>query len=500
MDNDQELYDEFGNYIGPDLDSDDSSSDEDSDASSEGNNEEQDDRSVMSEVDFDQSNSGPLALVGDHDRHQSETADPSSSIVLHEDKVHYPSASTIYGPNVTTAILDEDTMDISEPILPPEPSIEASHAIHKEGATDEQRQNNQRVSDEYLTALCDHQKTKRCIALVGNLSSGKTTLIDLLLQHTLYDRDPDLVPERYTDTLTLEKERQMSLQSCAITLPLATSRKTHAVTILDNPGHIQFHDESVSTLKLADGAVLVLDIVEGLTLHDEMLLRQIVSEGLPIVLVLNKLDRLIVDLKLPVEDSFYKIRHAIEEVNAFVKKVGGGRYPSFCLTRNVALASAVHGWIVSLGSMAEIYLDQVDTALDEMDSDDDEEGMDVDGNEFQFGQGALGKNLTLEEFTKRLWGDCYLDPKTRRFKKRAGDCVPSNTPRTFCQFVLEPIYKIYSSCLGESEKDVSKILRSVGVHLSREQMRASSSILLRAALEKFFSDASGFVELIVKNV
>ena len=48
---------------------------------------------------------------------------------------------------------------------------------------------------------------------------------------------------------------------------------------MDHPGHIQFHDESVSTLNLADEAVLVLDIVEGLTLHYEMLLRQIISEG-----------------------------------------------------------------------------------------------------------------------------------------------------------------------------------------------------------------------------
>ncbi len=499
MDNDQELYDEFGNYIGPDLDSDESSSDEDSDASDNENGNDADDASAISEMDVDTDASGnnTLAVAG----LESEMAAPSSSIVLHEDKVHYPSASTVYGPNVTTAILDEDTMDISEPILPPEPVVEASHAVHKEGGTsevDQERHDNQRVSDEYLTALCDHHKTKRCVSLVGNLSSGKTTLVDLLLQHTLYN--PSLVPKKYTDTLKLELQRKMSLQSTAMTLPLATSRKTHAITILDNPGHIQFHDESVATLKLSDGAVLVLDIIEGLTLHDEMLIRQIISEGLPMVLVLNKLDRLIVDLKLPVEDSFYKIRNVLEEVNSFVKRAGRGRYPSFCLTRNVALSSAEHGWIMSLGSMAEMYLDQVDQACGDEEDSDDEGVMDVDGNEFQFGQGALGKNLTLEDFTKRLWGDCYLDPKTRRFKKRAGDCVPGNTPRTFCQFVLEPMYKIYTACLGESEKDASKVLRSVGVHLSRDQLRASSNVMLRAALEKFFADSSGFVDLIVKNV
>ena len=368
MDNEQELYDEFGNYIGPDLDSDDSSSDEDSD---DDNNDDDDDnsnddgasndeRSVISDMDIDH---GALTLTDPH-----TTAAPSSSIVLHEDKVHYPSASTIYGPNVTTAILDEDAMDISQPILPPvppQPTGEASRTTHDANDTtlspaERMRHDNQKVSDAYLTSLCDHHQTKRCVALVGNLASGKTTLIDLLLQHTVHDPSLLTVNRKYTDTLLLEKEKRMSLRSTPITLPLSTSRKTHAITILDNPGHIQFHDESVASLKLADGAILILDIIEGLTLHDEMLLRQIICEGLPIVIVLNKLDRLIVDLKLPVEDSFYKIRHVLEEVNAFVKVVGRGRYPTFCPTRNVAMASVEHGWVMSLGGMAEIYLDQVD--------------------------------------------------------------------------------------------------------------------------------------------
>eukprot|EP01083_Nonionella_stella_P192344 711096_1 len=91
--------------------------------------------------------------------------------------------------------------------------------------------------------------------------------------------------------------------------------------------------------------------------------------------------------------------------------------------------------------------------------------------------------------TKNVAFASALDPSSRRFKKRSSDCNPGNTPRTFCQFVLEPIYKIYTACLGEAEKDVSKILRSVGVHLTRDQLRSSSSVLLRAALEKFFADA-----------
>lgn len=473
MDNNTEdLYDEFGNYIGPDL-----SSSDDDDSASDDRSEASDEQSEVSEM--EEPHDGALVQRKDVNM-ESATAEPLNQIVLHEDKVHYPSADTVYGPNVITAVLDEDAMDIAEPILPPEPALAPSSVVQPIDNS------NQIVSDEYLTVLCDNNRNKRGVALVGNLSSGKTSLVDLLLQHTLYEK-PE---EKYTDTLPLERQKMMSLQSTPITLPLASAKKTFAITVMDNPGHIQFHDESVATMRLADGVVLVLDIIEGMTLHDELLLRQAVSEGLPLVLVLNKIDRLLVDLKLPVEDSYYKIRSVIDEVNVFVKRISNGRYPSFCPTRNIVFSSALHGWSFSLGSIAELYVDHV------QEGEDEEE----EGALSRFGQGTLGKNLTVDDFSARLWGDCYLDPESRTFRKRSGDCVPGNTSRTFCQFVLEPIYKIYSACLGESEKDASKILRSVGVYLSKEQLRSSSITLLRAALEKFFPDTSGFVDLIVKNV
>ena len=61
-----------------------------------------------------------------------------------------------------------------------------------------------------------------------------------------------------------------------------------------------------------------MDVVEGITLHDELLLKQVIQYGLPLTVCLNKMDRLIVDLKLSLEDSYYKIRHLLEELNLFV--------------------------------------------------------------------------------------------------------------------------------------------------------------------------------------
>eukprot|EP00584_Thalassiosira_punctigera_P023073 CAMPEP_0172556116 /NCGR_PEP_ID=MMETSP1067-20121228/63458_1 /TAXON_ID=265564 ORGANISM="Thalassiosira punctigera, Strain Tpunct2005C2" /NCGR_SAMPLE_ID=MMETSP1067 /ASSEMBLY_ACC=CAM_ASM_000444 /LENGTH=145 /DNA_ID=CAMNT_0013344825 /DNA_START=26 /DNA_END=460 /DNA_ORIENTATION=- len=125
-DQEVDLYDEFGNYIGPDLDSssdDDSSSDE----SSRGAGGAPDDASDVSEDDVSRDGGGRATddvLVvreggGDGAGEDLGTAPGASAIVLHEDKVHYPSAEEVYGEGVRTAVLDEDAMDLEEPIVEP---------------------------------------------------------------------------------------------------------------------------------------------------------------------------------------------------------------------------------------------------------------------------------------------------------------------------------------------------------------------------------------------
>ncbi len=389
--NKEDLYDEFGNYVGPDLASSDEASTSDEGSSS--SNKNNDDQTIVSEMEMDVDENHDQSAISSSD---SLTAEPINQIILHEDKVHYPSASTIYGPNVTTAIIDEDAMDISEPILPRQSSVTPAQVISPRDHDDSK----QLVSDDYLIALSDNTRTKRGLAIVGNLQSGKTTLVDLLLQHTMHEEKRNCLQEKnptiekYTDTLNIEREKKLSLKSTAITLPLPTSKRTYALTLFDNPGHIQFHDESVATLKISDGCVIVLDVIEGLTLHDEMLLRQIISEGLNMILVLNKVDRLILDLKLPIGDAYYKIRNVIDEVNSKLLTFSNGRYPKFCPTKNVAFSSALHGWVFSLESIAEMYVDHVDDV-------ECLEG-EFDGSPNRTNIGVLGKNLSINDFTNRL--------------------------------------------------------------------------------------------------
>jgi 116 kDa U5 small nuclear ribonucleoprotein component len=477
-DPDQELYDEFGNYIGPELDSDD---DDDDDESEEEHDVHDDDASVLS---AGESQHQPQTTIVTYE--EFNTSDPMNAIVLHEDKVHYPSAEEVYGDDVRTAVLDEDAMDLSVPIV--EPVLNQTNRA-KSSRVELHPDEDYIYSDSYLTSLMGNDATtrlRRGFALVGHLHSGKTCFVDMLLETTKRigwgDRASLDIPNgggpRYTDLLESEQAREMSLVSTPITSILSDTRgKSYIVTLVDCPGHVNFHDETVAALRAMDGAVLVLDAVEGIMLHTEMVVRHAVSEGLPIALLINKVDRLIVELKLPPRDCYFKLLNLVESVNDLVGKASQGRYPRISPELgNVTFASAQHGWCFTLKSFAQLYLDHLC-------------------------EDGLGDNIGIDEFAKRLWGDSYLDPETRMFYKNARACSTAGVERTFVTYVLDPLYKIYAACLAEREHVVNKLLRSVGVLLHRDELRSSARTLLRTALSKFFQTTiCGFVEMTVEHL
>jgi len=495
----EDLYDEFGNYVGPDLESSSDEEDEGDDVSENLSDEE---------GDGDGARTGGTVVVRDENREaeeEEETAEPMEAIVLHEDKEHYPSTEQTYGEGVRTAVLDEDAMDLDTPIV--EPVVEKTHYAYGGGGTGGKNKKKAGLSDirddeKYWTYSSDYlgvqlsnetTRTRRGVAVVGHFHHGKTSLVDLLLEQARTEPWPADVASvdakdgggpRYTDTLKSEQERQMSFVSTPVTTLLPDTRgKTYCLTIVDCPGHPNFHDESVAALRVVDGAVLVVDVVEGMMIHTEMVIRQVISEGIPLTLVLSKMDRLIVELKLPPRDAYYKLLNLLDSINDLVGQVSKGTYPKLSPERgNVAFCSAQHGWLFTLDSFAQVYVDHHASSAD---------GDDV----------GLGKNLSVPDFARRLWGDAYLDPTTRTFHKSPVDCATPGVDRTFVQFILEPLYKIYSACLGEREPDANKLLRSVGVLLSKEQLRSSARPLLRVACSKFLQSASaGLVDMVVQNV
>ena len=294
MDEDN-LYDEFGNYCGPELD--DSDDEEEEDFPVEREEYEEDNR--------DYGRNGQLTVAGE----AMDTID-ENRIILHEDKKYYPDADEVY-PGVRTVTLDEDAQDITEPIIKPIKSKKFS-VLEKTIPV-------LNYSTEFMTSLMQTPTLIRNIAILGHFHHGKTVFVDTLVQAT-HEVPWDPVKEvRYTDVRKDEQARELSVKATPVTVVMESlSGKSFLLNILDCPGHVNFSDESTAALRAVDGAVIVIDAIEGVMLATERLIKHALQAQVSIIVVINKLDRLILELKLPPQDAYFKITHTLEEVNSII--------------------------------------------------------------------------------------------------------------------------------------------------------------------------------------
>ncbi|GAA5821831.1 hypothetical protein JCM3770_005554, partial [Rhodotorula araucariae] len=446
---DASLYDEFGNYIGPDDDLSDQSDDDASPAA----HREPSPAAPLRAYDEDDAVAEPLEGMDVDD------VPTSNAIILHEDKTYYPSASAVYGADVETLVQEEDAQPLSVPIIEPV----RTRKFRLGAATGPER----RWDDQFLMGLASNPESVRNIAIVGHLHHGKTSLVDMLVHEThKVDVDPHQ-PLRYTDTHLLSQARKVSIKSTPMSLVLQNTKgKSYLVNLIDTPGHSNFVDEIAAGVRVADGAVVVVDAVEGVLLTATQTIQHLVKNRVPITLVVNKVDRLILELRLPPGDAYFKLRQTIEEVNTVISELDPDPALRVSPERgNVAFASAQMGWCFTLKSFAKMYAD------------------------------TYGP-IDLDPFAARLWGNIYYHPETRKFSRVAAP----GAKRGFEHFILEPLYKLYSQVLGEDSDRLRATLEQLGIHLKPAAFKMDARPLLRLVLHHFFGPASGFVDMVAAHV
>ncbi|KAK1458745.1 elongation factor Tu GTP binding domain-containing protein [Colletotrichum cuscutae] len=439
-----DLYDEFGNFIGED---------------------------VGSEEASERGAEGDYVYGDDASEAPAPTDDgPSNAIILHEDKQYYPTAQQVYGDEVEVLVREEDEQLLSQPIIAPV----------------EQKKFNIEEVDlppvfferSFMTDLMNFPDQIRNVALAGHLHHGKTAFMDMLVleTHDITDRLERRVGKkrdeqlRYTDVHVVERERGVSIKASPMSLVLPSSKgKSHLINILDTPGHVNFVDEVAASLRLADGVCLVVDVVEGVQVNTEQIIKHAVLEDIPLTLIVNKMDRLILELKLPPKDAYFKLKHVIEEVNTVIENTIPGKGEERRISPekgNVLFACTDMGWCFTLQSFAKMYAD------------------------------TYG-GINTEDFAKRLWGDIYFNPEKRNFTRKP---LEPRSSRSFVNFVLEPIYKIFTHTISGSPEELKVVLGSLGITLKPSQYKADAKVLLKLVCEQFFGPSTGFVDMIVGHI
>ncbi|XP_021735556.1 110 kDa U5 small nuclear ribonucleoprotein component CLO-like [Chenopodium quinoa] len=459
---DDSLYDEFGNYIGPEIDSDqDNDSDAEIPSDDDADKRPSDDEAPSSAA--GPTNGWMTTSHGVEDDEDTEMAD--NQVVLAEDKKYYPTAEEVYGEDVETLVEDEDELPLEQPIIRPVKALKFELGV-KDSST--------YVSTQFMLGLMSNPNLVRNVALVGHLHHGKTLFMDMLVEQTHHISTFDTKNERhmrYTDTRFDEQERRISIKSVPMSLVLEDSNsKSFLINIMDAPGHVNFSDEMSAALRLADGAVLVVDAAEGVMVNTERAIRHATQECIPIVVVINKVDRLITELKLPPKDAYHKLRHTLEIINNHItaaSSTAGDVQLIDPAAGNVCFASATAGWSFTLQSFAKLYVK------------------------------LHGVPFDASKFAARLWGDMYYHPDSRSFKRKP---PATGGERSFVQFILEPLYKIYSQVIGEHRKSVEATLAELGVTLPNAAYKLNVRPLLRLACSSVFGTATGFTDMLVQHV
>jgi elongation factor 2 len=176
--------------------------------------------------------------------------------------------------------------------------------------------------------------------------------------------------QRFMDTRKDEQERGITIKSTAISLyakmsdddvkdiPQKSDGNEFLINLIDSPGHVDFSSEVTAALRVTDGALVVVDTVEGVCVQTETVLRQALGERIKPVVIINKVDRALLELQVSKEDLYQSFSRTIESVNVIIstyldKTLGDVQvYPE---KGTIAFGSGLHGWAFTVRQFAVRY-------------------------------------------------------------------------------------------------------------------------------------------------
>jgi elongation factor 2 len=195
-----------------------------------------------------------------------------------------------------------------------------------------------------------HQKERiRNLGIIAHIDHGKTTLTDSLLAGAGLLSPQMAGSARVLDYLEEEQRRKITIKAANISLLY----KSHVINLVDTPGHVDFTGKVTRALRAIDGAVVVVDAVEGIMAQTEVVTRQALEERVRPVLFINKVDRLITEMQLETEQVEKKLQHIIDRFNDLIEVYGDEILRKVWKLNpdhdSVAFGSALHGWGFTLG-------------------------------------------------------------------------------------------------------------------------------------------------------
>jgi elongation factor 2 len=225
---------------------------------------------------------------------------------------------------------------------------------------------------ELAEKLMANTQNIRNIAIIAHIDHGKSTLTDNLVA-TAGLISKDLAGEQvFMDSYVLEQERGITINSSNVSVPCEIEGEKFLINIIDTPGHVDFTGDVIRAMRAVDGAVLVVDAVEGVMPQTETVLRQALKERVKPVLFINKVDRLITEMHVTPEDMQKKFVKVVMDINNLIAKNAPEEFRKDWQVNiadgSVCFGSGFHNWALSVPAMKKYnvtFKDVIDYAENE---------------------------------------------------------------------------------------------------------------------------------------
>ncbi|CAF4478077.1 unnamed protein product [Rotaria sp. Silwood2] len=282
------------------------------------------------------------------------------------------------------------------------------------------------------------------------------------------------------DSLEVEQNRGITMKS---------NNKKYLINLIDTPGHVDFSSEISTVVQLCDGAIILVDVVEGLRSQTLATLRQAWLEHLRIILVFNKIDRLFVEHKWSSHQAYGRIHGVLKHINDVVAK----QFTSLLLEKSaeqevMEKANNDDGDDNWTKNESQIYFSpDYNNVLFASTLD-----------EFIISQIYMQKKLSVkrEILMKTLWGDYYFDKKTKRVCKGAQS---KGQKPMFVQFIFENLWSVYEAIIIRRDNGkLEKIAASIGAKLTpRDIQHTDPYVPLHLIFNQWLPIASAVFDMVV---
>jgi elongation factor 2 len=316
----------------------------------------------------------------------------------------------------------------------------------------------------------------RNMSVIAHVDHGKSTLTDSLIARAGIISEAKAGEARFTDTRADEQERGITIKSTGVSLyyesDINGDKRPYLINLIDSPGHVDFSSEVTAALRVTDGALVVVDYVEGVCVQTETVLRQALGEKIKPVLFVNKIDRGILELQVEGETMYQNFQRVIENANVIISTYEAddmGEGQQVDPTRGtVAFGSALFGWAFTLTRFARIYADKF--------------------------------KVDFEKMMQKLWGDNFYDAKGKKWTTEEISEDGTNLKRCFVQFIMEPIVRLCRNIMDNNKEAVWKMLTHLEINLKNEDREKQGKDLFKAVFQKWINAADALLEMIVMKL